>query len=131
MRVGVEVAVAHLLNRNRPDEVMILLGRAQHQKIVENGGNVGPGRRDLPAGQFARLPCRHCGDAERVQPCGDDGEEIYTSGAVERGPLESTQSVDEEPLHLVGGHLTEEMLPPPVEQMFLLRSSYNVIPDER
>src|SRR3546814_4223553 len=89
MRAGVKAAVAHLLNRNRPDEIMILLGRSQHQKIVENGGNVGPGRRDLPAGQFARLPCRHCGDAERAQPCGEDGEELHEPGAVERRPLES------------------------------------------
>src|SRR3546814_12879662 len=81
MRAGVKAAVAHLLNRNRPDEIMILLGRSQHQKIVENGGNVGPGRRDLPAGQFARLPCRHCGDAERAQPCGEDGEELHRSEA--------------------------------------------------
>src|SRR3546814_9100286 len=54
MRAGVKAAVAHLLNRNRPDEIMILLGRSQPQKIVEHGGNVGPGRRDLPAGPFAQ-----------------------------------------------------------------------------
>src|SRR3546814_1239400 len=64
-------------------------------------------------------------------PCGEDGEELHEPGAVERRPLESTQSVDEEPLHLVGGHVTEELLPQLVEQMFLQRVPNDVQPAGR
>src|SRR3546814_15040612 len=41
------------------------------------------------------------------------------------------QSVDEEPLHLVGGHVTEELLPQLVEQMFLQRVPNDVQPAGR
>src|SRR3546814_14974857 len=42
-----------------------------------------------------------------------------------------SSDLDEEPLHLVGGHVTEELLPQLVEQMFLQRVPNDVQPAGR